>query len=34
MLDVNADNGCLQLLAGGHKAGRIVQHVGGVGNTW
>jgi len=34
MLDVNVDNGCLQLLAGGHRAGRIVQHTGGVGNTW
>lgn len=34
LLDVNAENGCMQLLSGGHRAGKTVQHTGAVGDTW
>lgn len=33
MLDVDANNGCIQLLRGGHRAGKVVAHTGG-DNAW
>jgi ectoine hydroxylase-related dioxygenase (phytanoyl-CoA dioxygenase family) len=34
LLDVNTHNGCMQLLRGGHLAGKTVRHTAAVGNTW
>uniref|UniRef100_A0A383WF13 Fe2OG dioxygenase domain-containing protein n=1 Tax=Tetradesmus obliquus TaxID=3088 RepID=A0A383WF13_TETOB len=34
LLDVDAANGCMQLLRGGHLAGRTVAHTAASGNTW
>jgi hypothetical protein len=34
LLDVNAANGCMQLLAGGHRSGKVAPHTGAVGHTW
>jgi hypothetical protein len=34
LLDVDAENGCMQLLRGGHLPGKTVAHTGASGNTW
>jgi ectoine hydroxylase-related dioxygenase (phytanoyl-CoA dioxygenase family) len=34
LLDVDVGNGCMQLLAGGHRSGRTAAHTGAVGDTW
>jgi hypothetical protein len=34
LLDVTVEHGCMQLLAGGHRTGKIVPHTCAVGDTW
>ncbi|XP_013385576.1 uncharacterized protein LOC106155333 [Lingula anatina] len=34
LLDSNENNGCMQLVKGGHKTGRVAEHECCAGNTW